>query len=436
MPQIKITKRSIDALRPAERPTIAFDEDLPGFGVRVMPSGLKTFVVEYRPNGGGRAVNKRRLTLGRYGPTTPEQARAAARKILAHVRLGADPAAENAAARHALTISALIDAFLAEHVALKCKKGTATSHKEALERLRSAHGSLKAEGLTRAQVAALHAKMRAIPFAANRCLAVISKLFNWANARGLVPEGSNPATRIERFPEHRRERFLSSLELGRLGDALREGETVGLTFDIDTTKPGAKHAPKPENRRRAIDPFAIAAIRLLILTGARLREILDLQWRHVDFERGMLHLADSKTGKKSIYLPPAALAILESLPRVEGNSFVICGSKADAPRSDLKKPWAAITAAAGLRGLRIHDLRHSFASVGAGASLGLPIIGKLLGHKQAATTHRYAHLDCDPLRRAVDTIGATISAAMDRPSAAEDGVVSLRLPLKTEGAKR
>ncbi|WPP06485.1 site-specific integrase [Methylocella tundrae] len=277
----------------------------------------------------------------------------------------------------------------------------------------------------------MHAKMRATPFAANRCLAVISKLFNWANARGLVPEGSNPATRIERFPEHRRERFLSSLELGRLGDALREGETIGIAFDIDMTKPSAKHAPKPENRRRVIDPFAIAAIRLLILTGARLREILDLEWRHVDFERGMLHLADSKTGKKSIYLPPAALPILESLPRVEGNSFVICGSKAGASRSDLKKPWVAITAAAGLQGLRIHDLRHSFASVGAGASLGLPIIGKLLGHTQAATTHRYAHLDCDPLRRAVDTIGATIAAAMNGPSP-KDGVVSIGLPAGDE----
>lgn len=230
---------------------------------------------------------------------------------------------------------------------------------------------------------------------------------------------------------HSRRRFLTSSELGRLGDALREGETVGLAFDIDRTKPGAKDAPKPENRRRMIDPFAIAAIRLLILTGARLREILDLQWRHVDFQRSMLHLADSKTGKKSNYSPPAALAILESLPRVEGNSFVICGSKADAPRSDLKKPWAAITAVAGLQGLRIHDLRHSFASVGAGASLGLAIIGKLLGHTQAATTHRYAHFDCDPLRRAVDAIGATIAAAMNGHSA-KDGVASIQVPTRDE----
>jgi integrase len=127
-------------------------------------------------------------------------------------------------------------------------------------------------------------------------------------------------------------------------------------------------------------------------------------------------LPDSKTGKKPIYLSAAALAMLAALPRIEGNHFVIPGEKAGQPRVDLKRPWAAVTKAAGLEGLRIHDLRHSFASVGAGASLGLPIIGKLLGHSQAATTHRYAHLDADPMRRAAETIGATIAAAMGGPA--------------------
>jgi integrase len=161
-----------------------------------------------------------------------------------------------------------------------------------------------------------------------------------------------------------------------------------------------------------LDPFAIAAIRLLILTGARLREILDAQWQQVDFERGILFLPDSKTGRKPIYLSAPAIQVLASLPRLEVNPHIIAGLKDGAPRADLKKPWAAITKAAGLEGVRLHDLRHSFASVGAGASLGLPIIGKLLGHTQAGTTHRYAHLDADPMRRAAETIGATIAAAM------------------------
>jgi integrase len=144
-----------------------------------------------------------------------------------------------------------------------------------------------------------------------------------------------------------------------------------------------------------------------------LREILDARWEHVDLERGVILLSDSKTGKKPIYLSAAAQAVLASIPRVSGNPHIIAGAKDGAPRADLKKPWRTVTKAAELEGVRIHDLRHSFASIGAGASMGLPIIGKLLGHSQAETTHRYAHLDADPLRRAAETIGATISAAMD-----------------------
>jgi integrase len=152
---------------------------------------------------------------------------------------------------------------------------------------------------------------------------------------------------------------------------LREAETIGLPYSVDESSDKAKHTPKAENRRRIIDPYAIAAIRLLILTGARLREILHAKWSEVDFERGILHLADSKTGRKPIYLSAAALALLSSLPRMRGNPHIIPGEREGAARVDLKKPWAAITKASGLEGLRIHDLRHSFASFGAGASLGL-----------------------------------------------------------------
>ena len=135
-----------------------------------------------------------------------------------------------------------------------------------------------------------------------------------------------------------------------------------------------------------LDPFAVAAIRLLILTGARLHEILDAQWSQLDLERGALFLVDSKTGRKPIYLSAAALTVLSTLPRLAGNPFIIAGMKDGEPRADLKKPWSAATRAAGLDGLRIHDLRHSFASFGAGAALGLPVIGRLLGHATPTTT--------------------------------------------------
>jgi integrase len=229
-----------------------------------------------------------------------------------------------------------------------------------------------------------------------------------------VSHGTNPARGIEKYAEEGRERFLSTDELTRLGDAIREAETAGLPYAVDGAKPKAKHAPKEENRRTVIGPHAAAAMRLLILTGARLREILHLKWDHVDFERGMLLLPDSKTGKKAIVLNAPALDVLSNLPRV--GSYVIAGQAAgtdkEQPRADLKRPWAAVAKRAGLEGVRIHDLRHTHASVGAGAGLGLPIIGKLLGHSQASTTARYAHLDADPLRRASDRIGSHIAAAM------------------------
>jgi integrase len=250
-------------------------------------------------------------------------------------------------------------------------------------------------------------------------LAAISAMYRWAEDHGFVPEGRpNPARKITRYREQPRERFLTSAELGRLGDALRQGEMVGLPYDVDETKPGSKHARKPENRRETIDVFAAAAIRLLVLTGARLREILHAKWSQLDLERGVLFLPDSKTGKKPIYLGAAALSVLATLPRLEGNVFLIPGAIEGKPRVSLDAPWQALTRAAGLSGLRVHDLRHSFASVGAGASLGLPVIGALLGHAHTATTQRYAHLasDGDPIRRAVETIGATIDGAMNRSS--------------------
>jgi integrase len=410
---VKLTKQPVENLKPRAKPYIEYDTELIGFGVAVYPSGVKSWVCEYRPHGGGRGIAKKRVTLGKTSQLTPDQARKGAAELLAAVRLGGDPAQEKVERRASVTVAQLIDLFDAQYVGPMLKPGTAVSHRIALDELRCAHGALKATALTRAHVATLHFRMADRPYAANRAAAVWSKAFVWAADAGLIPEGHNPAKGIKKYREQGRERFLTSEELARLGDALREGEIVGLPYSVDGTKPTAKHAAKADHRRVKLDQYATAALRLLILTGARLREILHAKWEQIDVERGLIFLADSKTGKKPLYLSAAAQKVLADVPRVKGNPYVIAGAKDGAPRSDLKKPWAAISRAAGLEGVRLHDLRHSFASFGAGASLGLPIIGKLLGHSQPSTTARYAHLDADPMRRAVDTIGATISAAMD-----------------------
>jgi integrase len=236
-------------------------------------------------------------------------------------------------------------------------------------------------------------------------------MYAFAGRSGVVPEGMNPARRIEQFKEYRRERFLTGGELERLGSAIREAETKGIPWDVQERKPKAKHLPKAKNRFTKMGPFAAAAIRLLLFTGCRLREILHLKWEQVDLERGLLFLADSKTGRKTVILNAPALAVLAGLDRLD--PYVVPGDDPDKPRADLKRPWQAVAKRAGLDGVRLHDLRHTYASFGAGGGLSLPIIGKLLGHTQASTTQRYAHLDADPLRRASETIGGQIAAALE-----------------------
>jgi integrase len=427
----QITKRLVDRLRPLDAEYFAWDGKLAGFGLRVQPTGAKTYVVKYRA-GSGRGAPTRRVTLGRVGTLTPDEARALARKALGAVAHGSDPAALRAAERRASTLRELAEIFLAEHVEAKRKPTTATHYRSLLEKVVLPElGSRKAEQVTTSDLARLHAKMRDRPYQGNRMLEVVGSLYSFAGKRKILPLGFNPARGIEQYPEKRRERFLNVDELTRLGDVVREAERVGLPYEIDGAKPTAKHAPKESHRRTKIGPHAAAAVRLLIFTGARLREILHLKWEHVDFERGLLLLPDSKTGKKAIVLNAPALGILRNLPRV--GTHVIAGQSAstdnDKPRSDLNRPWRAIVKRAGLTGLRIHDLRHTHASVGAGLGLGLPIIGKLLGHTQHSTTARYAHLDADPLRRASERIGRLLAAAMgDAPNspAKRDTVVRMR----------
>jgi integrase len=407
----RITKRTVDALRPQASEYAVWDAKLPGFGVRVRPSGAMSYVVVYRA-GSGRGAPVRRYTIASVGKTAPEAARRRAQAILGAVAHGQDPAGEKATEGGTLTISALSDRFMSEHVEQKRKPGTAVFYRHLLDKvIRPQLGATKADKLTRAQVARLHGSLRETPFQANRVLAVIGSMYAFAARCGVVPEGLNPARCIEQFKEHRRERFLTGEELVRLGSAIREAETKGIPWDVDEGGPKAKHLPKATNRFTRIGSSAAAAIRLLLFTGCRLREILHLKWEQVDLERGLLFLPDSKTSRKTVILNAPALAVLSGLDRI--GPYVVPGDDPEKPRADLKRPWDAVAKRARLSGVRLHDLRHTYASFGAGGGLGLPIIGRLLGHTQASTTQRYAHLDADPLRRASEAIGGRIAAALD-----------------------
>ena len=407
----RITKRVVDSLRPKPNEYTVWDAQLPGFGVRVRPSGAMSYTVVYRA-GSGRGAPVRRFTIASVGRTTPEKARKRAQAILGAVAHGGDPAGERTAERSTPTVAELADRFMVEHIEPKRKPGTTAFYRDILNRIvKPELGTAKADKVTRAAVTRVHSKLRATPFQANRTLAVVGSMYAFAARIGAVPEGTNPARKIDKFAEHRRERFLTGAELERLGKAIREAETKGIPWEVDEAKPKAKHLPQAKNRFTKIGPFTAAAIRLLLFTGCRLREILHLRWEHVDLERGLLFLPDSKSGRKTVILNAPAMAVLTGLKHI--GSYVVPGDSPEKPRADLKRPWEAVARRACLEGVRLHDLRHTYASFGAGGGLGLPIIGKLLGHTQASTTQRYAHLDNDPLRRAAESIGGRIKAAMD-----------------------
>jgi integrase len=385
-----ISKRVVDAVRPASTDTYLWDDELSGFGLKVTPTGRKVYLVQYRL--GGRRGRTRRVTIGQHGELTPTGARIEAKRLLGEIALGRDPASERDNARADKSLAIVLDQFMTEHVKSKRKASTAREYQRIAKLYvvpplgRRSIGDIK-----RQDIAKLHHELSSKPYQANRTLALLSKFFNWAEKHGLRPDGSNPCRHIEKYRESRRERFLSEAEMARLGDALRAAE-----------------------RDKSATPWAIAAIRLLTFTGARLGEILTLAWEHVNEERGLLMLPDSKTGRKAVHLNPPARAVLQAIPRLEGNPYVICGERGGRHLVNLEKPWRRIRTAAQLDDVRLHDLRHSFASVSASSGQSLVVIGKMLGHSQPATTARYAHLADDPVKAASDEVGARIAAAMDR----------------------
>jgi integrase len=347
MPTRRVSKSTVDSLfcPPGKDRDIVWDDKLKGFGVIVYPTGLKTYVAQYRKDG-----RSHRVVLGKHGRLTPDEARREAKALLGDVEKGANPAIERRTKREAPTLNKVAEGFLA-YAHAKKKAGTARGYDNALRlHILPELGTKRVTKITHAEVESLHANMSDRRPQANRTLAVLAAVWSWAARHHHVDAASNPAKGVEKYRESTRERYLTNAELLRLSEALTAAETTGLPYSVDESNPKAKHAPKPDNRCRKLDRHAVAAIRLLVLTGARLREILDAKWEHVDLERGMIFLPDSKTGRKPIYLSAAAAEILSALPRVDSNPFVIPGEKTGQPRADLKRPWDAICVAAGLGG--------------------------------------------------------------------------------------
>lgn len=425
--RVRLTKTTVDSAQKAASRYVVWDSDLKGFGLRVEPSGTKTYVVRYRV-GGGRRGTLRQFKIGRANKLTPDEARAQAKSALAQVETGKDPQAERTEARKTLTVAELCDLYMAEGVATKkastigldtirieghikpllgSRKLTEVGSGD-VERMMNAiaDGRVKPKPKPKLDVVTANgseidaapvetakpgSRVRGGRTASTKAVKLLRAIFNFAIARRLCPE--NPCLGVKTFADGKRERFLSPAELGRLGDALTAAEGEGA------------------------QPHHVSIIRLLSLTGGRKNEIARLRWSEVDAERGLLQLEDSKTGRKAIRLGAAALELLNKVPRTK-SAFVFPDPRdASVPIRNLDWFWVGVRKRAGLDDLRIHDLRHSFASVGVAGGAGLFLVGKLLGHSHVATTSRYAHLHDDPLAAAADRISGTISAAMGGISA-------------------
>ena len=375
-----ITEHSVAALV-AGKDTVVWDRALTGFGVRVYPSGAKVYVVQTRGPAGSR-----RITVGRHGVIGAAEARRRAALIIARVHAGEDPVPQ-APKPKGTTVAALAARYLREHVAVRCKPTTAAQYRLAIERyIVPALGTLPVSSLGRSQVADLQHGLSDRPAMANLVIATLSRMIDQALAWGAVSEMTNPCRSAPKYRMRRRERFLTDAEFRRLGQVLDGLEAEGR-----------------------ISPHAAAALRLLMLTGCRRNEILTLRWEDVRLEAQELRLRDSKTGPRTVSLSPEATAVLAQLPRLPDNPWAIPGTKPGARLSSIFEPWRRVRARAGLDDVRIHDLRHSYASRALALGESLPVIAKLLGHAQIQTTARYTHLTRDAVKDAATRVANGIA---------------------------
>jgi integrase len=395
----RITKRFVDSLVPGPKEFEHWDDQLPGFGIRIKPSGVKTYVIRYRTPSG-----QRRLKLGRHGKLTPEQARNLAKARFAEIEAGGDPSAVRQENRAAPTLRELAERYLKDYVDVHHKAGTAKETRRLIERnLLPRLGDRKVLDISFEEVARLHGSMRETPIEANRTLSAFRGMMNKAEKWGLRPRGTNPCRDVDRNPESLRDRHLSFEELARLGASLREAEADG-----------------------SLPLVAIQAIRLLLLTGARLGEVLTLKRAWVDLQGGRLHLEDSKVGPRkgvrAIYLGSPAIELLRSIPPYGDNPYVFPGRREGAHFVGLQGCWERIREQAGLEEARLHTLRHTFATVGGGMGISPIFVAGLLGHRSWAAvagisgfdaTQGYVHVTANPLLQVAEKISSCIALALE-----------------------
>jgi len=416
----KLTKRLIDEAKPTTKPAFLWDSEVPGFGALVLASGVKSFIFQYR----NEARRSRRLTIGRYGAMTVDEARALAREAAVKVSKGGDPVSARRAYREAPTMAQLLDRYLSEHVSNHNAESTAKDVAALIEKhMKPRLGSIKANDLKRSDAAKLHTAMKQTPRRANYALAILSKALSLAEVWGIRPENTNPCGSIQRYQENHRTRFLSAEEVTPLGEALVEAETIGLPWRIEDGKANSKHLPKDDKRRTPLSWQTIAAVRLLLLTGARLNEIISLKWTDVDATAGTIALPGKKGGKREPHpVSAAVLAILASLPRPKGASHVLprdSDPKRHISREVMEAAWQRLRWCVGIEDVRIHDLRHTIGTYAAQSGVSSFIVRDLLRHRNITTTARYANFDAKPVRQISNTLGDMLTANLEGQTGAQ-----------------
>jgi integrase len=395
----KVTKRTVDALKPAlGRDQLLWDDALPGFGVRCRPSGAKSYFLKYRTHGG----RQRWLTLGPHGPLTPEQARNKALSEKAAIGDGSDPSGERQRKRRENTVAEVADRYLAEYVAAHYKTSTAAEARRIVEtRIKPAFGSIKITDLGRADVKAWHQSMSTTPYEANRALAYCSRMLALAATEWQLRE-NNPCIGIKRFPEKERERYLADDELARIGDALAAAEREGAEL-----------------------PGFILLVRLLAVTGMRLGEALALHWSDVDLTGRTVRLRDTKAGARTVHLGAAAVAILDAIENKSGHVVHDLDPTRPLSFSTAQHAWARLRERASIPDGRLHDLRHSVGTFAALAGANAFVVRDLLGHKTLAMTGRYVERAADMVRATADAVSSRVAAALNAGSSAPVEVVKL-----------